>query len=1102
MFVSFNIHFCEDYYSSLDPNKRQDWGKASRIPAFYGRNQELNLLNEWLLRDSCQLVTILGMGGAGKTSLSVRLAELVQDKFDCIIWRSLRDAPTVNALLSDILQFLSDEDTELPEDVSKGISQLIGYFKEVRCLVIFDNVDAVLCGGSRAGRYRPGYEDYGKLFSWIGESDHQSCLLLTTREKPKEVAYLEGDALAVRTLRIGGLNEEEGEKILKNKGLKGSAGDFSVLVKRYTGNPLALKIVATTIQDLFNGYISKFLQQEIIVFGDIRDLLDQQFERLSELEKHLMYWLAISREPVEFCELREDLVSPVPQLHLLETLESLGRRSLIEQNAACFTLQPAVMEYVTSRLIEQVCDEVVKQEFALFRSHALIKATADDYVREAQICLILCPILDTLLPLFQGKKNLEHQLHQILIQQQENSPLEPGYVGGNVLNLFNQLGTDLTNYDFSHLTIWQADLRSVNLHNTNFAGTNLSKCNFVETLGNIHSVAYSPDGTLLAAGDSNGEVHLYHAIDGRPLAIYRGHTNWVTSIAFSPDGQTLASSSSDCTVRLWHIENGQCLHTLRDHTNEVWSVSFSCNGAILATGSDDHTAKVWCVQTGNCLNTFQGHTNWVVSVVLSQDTSTLITGSDDHTVRVWDVKTAQCLSVVQAHNNGIRAIAISPNGEVLASSSDDHTIKLWNLHTGECLRTLQEHSGSVLSIAFDAKGTTLASASHDHTVKLWDINTGQCFKTLRGHSNWALSVAFHPQDDVLVSGSRDQTIRLWNVDTGQCLRTIQGYTNQVFSVAFNNIGSPILASAGRDCLVRLWDTTTGRVLGLLRGHTNWIHSVAFHTTSNLLASASGDKTIKLWDTATGQCVRTLQGHTATVWSVAFCPDSPILISGSEDHTIKVWNLDTGQMVRTLKGHDAPIWSVACNPQGTILASASLDQTVRLWDIHTGQCLQILEKHTSWVWAVTFSPDGKTLVSTSTDRTAKIWHLDRLNHKQGFRTLETGIGWLLAVAFSSDGQILASSSQDHTIKLWDVNSGHCFKTLEGHSAWIWSVTFCGESQILASSSEDETVRLWDVQTGECLRVLKAVKPYEGMNIVGATGLMDASIATLKRLGATS
>ncbi|PMB01704.1 hypothetical protein CI592_17455, partial [Fischerella thermalis CCMEE 5328] len=1050
LFSIFNIKLDKSDY--LSSNTRLDWGDATHTSVFYGRTQEIATLEQWILDERCRLVAILGMGGIGKTTLAVKLAQQIQEEFEYVIWRSLREAPPIKSILANLIPFLSDEqetESNLPENLSERISRLIYYLQNNRCLVVLDNVESILRSGSRAGQYQEGYEGYGEMFRLLGEATHQSCLILTSRENPKEVALLKGRALPVRSLQLRGLKVDDAQEILKVKGLSATEKEWQVMTERYAGNPLALKIVATTIEDVFDGNVTDFLRENTAVFGDIRDVLDQQFERLSHIEKDIMYWLAINREPITLSVLREDMVSPVPSPKLLEALESLLRRSLVEKNAATFTLQPVVMEYVTQVLIEQVCEEIATENIELFRCHALMKATAKDYVREAQIRLILQPVINGLLTVFRSKKGIEKQLTKILARLQEESPQEPGYTAGNIVNLLKSLGIDFTGYDFSHLSIWQADLRKVNLHHVNFQNADLTKSVFSETFGGIMSVAFSPDGKLLAAGDSNGEIHLWQVADGKQLLILRGHANWVVSLAFSPDSRTLASGSSDCTVKLWDVATGQCLHSLQEHGNEVWSVVFSPEGDKLVSGCDDQIIRLWSVRTGECLKIFQGHTNWVLSVAFSLDGQTLVSGSDDNTIRLWDVNSGECLKIFQGHSDGIRSISLSPDGQMLASSSDDQTIRLWNLSTGECQRIFRGHTNQIFSVAFSPQGDILASGSHDQTVRLWDVRTGECQRIFQGHSNIVFSVAFSPGGDVLASGSRDQTVKLWHIPTSQCFKTFQGHSNQILSVAFNPDGKT-LASGGHDQKVRLWNVSTGQTLKTFYGHTNWVYSVAFNSQGNILGSGSADKTVKLWDVSTGQCLRTCQGHSAAVWSVAFSPDGQILVSGSEDQTLRLWNVRTGEVLRTLQGHNAAIWSVAFSPQGTVLASGSLDQTVRLWDAKTGECLRTLEGHRSWAWAVAFSSDGELLASTSTDRTLRLWSV---RTGECLRVLQVETGWLLSVAFSPDNRMLATSSQDHTIKLWDISTGECFKTLFGHSAWIWSVAFCSDNQTLVSGSED-------------------------------------------------
>ncbi|MBD2435918.1 NB-ARC domain-containing protein [Nostoc sp. FACHB-110] len=1111
LFMMFNLELDKSDYISADSDlktepvpkypKRIDWGEMVDVSVFYGRTNELALLEQWLCQERRRVIAILGMGGIGKTSLAAKLAQKVQGRFEYIIWRSLYNAPPLFDLLANLIQFLSDEqilEAELPKTVNGRISQLIEYLQQKPCLIILDNLETILQTGAYAGCYREGYEDYGLIIKRLGQVRHQSTLVLTSREKPKDIASLEGEALAVRSLQLSGLEVLAGQKIFAAKGFSGSESELPAVVERYAGNALALKIVATTIQDVFDSNVAEFLQHYTAVFGSIRDLLDQQFSRLANLEKDIMYWLAINREPVSLSEIREDIVSPIPPQNLLEALESLTRRSLVEKNAALFTLQPVVMEYVTQRLIEIVCQEIVTHQIDLFRCHALMKATAKDYVREIQTRLILNPVRDRLITALKGKRNLENQLAKIIANSRKTSPLEQSYTAGNVLNLLCYLEADLSCYDFSYLSIWQADLRCLKLHNVNFQNANFDKSVFAETFGGVLSVVFSPDGKLLAIGDTNGEIRLYQVSDWKQLLFCRAHTNWVLSIAFSPNSTILASSSSDKTIKLWDVKTGQCFYTLQGHKHEVWSVAFSPDGELLASASDDQTIKLWNIRTGECHKTFQGHTSWVCCVIFSPDGKTLISGSDDQTVRVWDIKTAECINTFQGHTDGIRSIAISRDGQMLATASEDQTVRLWNIKTGKCLNTLLGHSNEVYSVAFCPQDDILASSGFDQMVKLWSIQTGECIKTFPGHSGWVFSVAFSPQGNILASSSYDQTVKLWSIQTGECLKTFQGYTNQVLSLAFSPNGKT-LASGSHDSLMRLWDINSGKCLKIFQGHSAAIQSAAFNPDGRTLASGSHDFSVRLWDINSGQCLKIFQGHEALVWSVAFCPTGQTIASGSDDKTLRLWNVSTGQCLKIFQEHQAAVWSVAFNPQGKMLASGSLDQAVKLWDISTGECTITLKEHTTWVSCVTFSPDGELLASASLDGTLMLWNL---RSSEYIRVFQASTGWLPSFAFSPDSRILATICQDNTIKLWDVSKDKCLRTLQGHTSRLWSVAFSPNSQILASSGDDETIRLWDIVTGECIKSIKAKPPYERMNIIGVTGLTTATIATLKILGAVT
>ncbi|GAA6619659.1 NB-ARC domain-containing protein [Scytonema sp. NUACC26] len=1086
---------------------RQHWGEAIDVSIFYGRGEELDLLEQWITKDCCRLVAILGMGGMGKTALSVKLAQQVQDQFEFLIWRSLRNAPPIEDLLSALLQVLSErQETLLPSDLNGQLSRLIDYLRSKRCLLVLDNAETVL--------HQFGYRD---LFKRIGETHHQSCLVLTSREKPRELGVLEGETLPVRSLQLTGLQPTEAREIFRAKGrFSGSEQEWNSLIQHYAGNPLALKMVASGIQELLDGSISECLtliETGTFVFADIRDLLAQQFNRLSDLEKEVMYWLAIEREPISLSALREDLLSPVSRQKLPETLRSLRQRSLIEKTALGFTQQPVVMEYTIAQLIEQVCAEITTKEIAIFNRHALMKATAKDYVRDTQTRLILKPTLDKLLT-NSSKSRIEEHLNQILLILRSHSVtqhhrvlfLEPGYAGGNIINLLCQLQTDLGGYDFSHLTVWQAHLTGYTLRQVNFTNSDLTKSVFTEVFGVVLAVAFSPDGSLLATGDAHGEIHVWRVIDSKPLFTCKGHTGWVLSVAFSPDGRTLASGGTDYTVKLWNVNTGECDGTLHGHHDFVRSVAFSPDGRALASGSEDKTVRLWNVGTGECDKILQGHSDRVLSIAFGLDGRTLASGSFDRTIKLWDVVRGECYKTLQGHTFWVYAIALSSDGRTLVSGSFDRTVKIWDTSTGQCLQTLRGHTNFILSVALNQEDRIAASAGFDQVVKLWDVGTGECLQTLHGHTNQIWSVAFSPEGHSIASSSFDRTVKLWDVRAGQCLQTLRGHTNEVHSVAFSPKGQTLI-SGSDDRTVRVWDVGTGECLQTLQGHTNQIRSVAFSPEGQILASGSFDRTIKLWNIRTGQCLKTLEGHLGQVWTVAFNSGCDLLASAGGDQTVRVWDISTGRCLQTLRGHSGAVWFVAFCPDSKMLASASEDRTVKLWDVSTGQCLQTLQGHADAVWSVAFCSTSDILASGSSDNTVKLWNV---RTGQCLRTFQGHTSWVFSVAFAAQSSVdssldseygyLASGSLDRTVKIWDVRTGQCLKTLQGHTNQVSSVAFSSDGQILASSSTDETIELWDVRSGTCLKTLRSSRPYEGMNITSVTGLTEAQKSTLKALGA--
>jgi WD40 repeat protein/transcriptional regulator with XRE-family HTH domain len=1101
-------------------NSHQDWDSAVDTAVFYGRDRELAQLWQWIVVDRCRLVGVLGIGGIGKSTIAVKAALQMQSEFKIVLWRSLANAPPLAELLSSLLKFLMPlygEDPVIPTTLDEKFSKLMDYLRSHRCLLLLDNAESVL-HGERVGQWRPGYEAYGRLFKTIGETPHQSCLVLTSREKPNEMTLVEGEAGVAQSLVLKGLTLVDARALFDQKGtFTGSPAQWQQTIDHYGGNPLALKMVAATAQELFDGSIADVvaaIERGIVVFEDICDLLDRQFDRLSSAEQKILYWLAIHREPVSIAGIRESMVDIASEQSVPKQVNSLLRRSLVEKTDGLFVLQPVVMEYVTNRFIQQVCTEFETSELDILKSHALLRVHAKDYIRVIQIRAIVQPTIDLLLARFGSVSEIEVRSRQLWSQL-----YQPGYVVANLIDILVQLQVDLRGTDFSGLTIQQADLRQVDLAGVNFQNADLTQSIFSESLNGATSIDISPDGQIVAVGDSSCTIYLWDIATTQLLATFIGHTGWVWSVAFSPDGQTLASSSSDAAVRLWDVQSGRCVRVMTEHTGCVWSVAFSPNGQRLASGGDDLTVRLWTLQ-GECLQILTGHTKNVYSVHFSADGSTLASGSHDTSIRIWDASNGRCLDVLHGHTEAVRCVRYSPDRQQLASGSHDGSIRLWSqpLHATDVPMSLSSqvlagHTNWVWGLAFSPNGRILASGSDDGALRLWDIPDRQCINVLSGHTDDIHALAIGGQ--LLVSASRDRTVRVWNLQ-GQSIKTLQGCNSGIHSLSLSPVGpanpqgnSQILASRGQERAIQLWHLQLDDLGSPLRHYktlygatdatshlTSWISDLSFSPDGQTVATNGQDGSILVWNVETG-CLDRWSGHDAPVWAVICDRQGQTLASGSHDRTVRIWDVQTGTCLRVLRGHKDGVRAVAFDADVSYLASGSSDRTIRLWDVATGACLRVLEGHTGGVFALAVAAELQYLASGSFDRTIRLWDVQT---GESIRVLQGHTDAVWSIAISPDGKTLASGSSDRTLRLWDLQTGDCVQILNGHTSWVTSAIFSSNGQFLVSGSDDRSIKIWDIQTGHCIATLMLGRLYEGMNIQGATGLTVAQKATLKTLGA--
>jgi len=291
-----------------------------------------------------------------------------------------------------------------------------------------------------------------------------------------------------------------------------------------------------------------------------------------------------------------------------------------------------------------------------------------------------------------------------------------------------------------------------------------------------------------------------------PASTLEGHTGKVWSVAFSPDGNLVASGSVDNTMRLWLVNAKQLLRTMQGHPFPVLALDFSPNGVNLITGSTDGLLRTWLVSNARLIQTMSGHAGWVTDLDISSDGQFIVSCAQDFTVRVWRLADGRLVQTIDEGMAQVNSVAFSPDRGTIAWGEANGTVRLRSF-SGGWLHILKNTSQAATSVAFAPSGEQLAVGYADGAIRIWDPSDGQLLQVLRSHTGLVSSLSFSSDGEWLVSGSHDRTLRLWRLENGEVLITpvliYIGHTGPVNSVDFSPKGA-LVASGSDDSTVRLW----------------------------------------------------------------------------------------------------------------------------------------------------------------------------------------------------------------------------------------------------------------------------------------------------------
>jgi WD40 repeat protein len=1111
---NFQVMF---YQLALDRQSTVDWEDApTDIQPFCGRVNELARLAQWVSIDKCKLIALLGIGGIGKTALATKLGQQLQDGFEYVIWRSLREAPPLNQLLGDLIGILSQHaNLELSKTAPKRIGLLLEQLQQHRCLLILDNVEAIMNPGEYAGNYREGYGNYGDLFHRLGSSQHQSCVVMTSREPPAEITELSGEKLPVRTLPLAGI-AAAGVDLLDKMSVAGELSELQEISDRCQGNPLYLRIIANTIANNFSGDLAAFLDSDRYTYAKISNILTTQLARLSTDEKLLVYYLAIQREPVsiesmiihfEPLGLDRSLPTTVDSLIKRSIVQAIGSNNLISTKLANkpsqnkrYTLQNVILEFTTDRLREDLSLELaIPAEGLFFFNHLpLHPTTSPAYIREIQQRLFLQPLSRDLAQ--SHGTNAITYLQSLIPLIRSLTPLGCG--AGNILNLAHALHADFTGWDLTNLHLAEIDFQQVLLRQVDFRGTTFDRCRFAQGLGTIIGLSFSPDGRYLAACDTRFQIKVWEVATNREIAMLIGHQSWVWDVQFSHDNQYLISGSSDETIRVWDIARGECLQVLTGHRDWVWRVNFIFNSQLAVSIGADRQVKIWWWKKARNLLTFTVPDFGVRDGVF-HPRRRLLAACGEEGIRIWQIWLGvQVKAIRDPQALNLRRLAFSPDGKKILGANFSRTIHCWDVDTGTHLFDLCGHPTQVGHINFENAGQIISSCLEQ--IRVWNLATGACLRVIDFAADCGKGAAYHAP--YVATGSDNGTIQLWNSETGKCLATTGGCAPRIMSLATNPHNS-IVATSRDDGSLYLWNFSQDEGTWakgqfpepiVIQAHRGLAAGLAFSPNGQLVASTGSDRMIKVWDAMTGAHLHSFEGHTDYIPQLIFADDRTIWSRGY-DATTRYWDIETGnQEIFT-----------ALQPQWVLVLARSIDcqwmafgsytPTLTLLHCPTGQ-LTSYPAVGNRLRQMTFTCDGRSIIGITDDRHLNRWEIDRNYFHTIAQLGDRDATAILAHPIYS--HLLICGHDDGTIAVWDLDQQIWITRIQAHHQEILSIGIITQVNQVISCSVDGSIKMWELDHDSLVEIysIESPKPYQMMLLSDNKGLNQSQLISLIQLGA--
>ncbi|MFO0807108.1 MAG: WD40 repeat domain-containing protein [Gemmataceae bacterium] len=408
----------------------------------------------------------------------------------------------------------------------------------------------------------------------------------------------------------------------------------------------------------------------------------------------------------------------------------------------------------------------------------------------------------------------------------------------------------------------------------------------------IPAVAWKPGTRTLVSAGWDTSARLWDIDNGEPMMLLNSHADQVVTLAFSPDGSLLACADSAANIHIWSdVAQGKEIQVIPGDRDEVRCLTFSRDGSLLAVGGADRVIHIWDPRRGE-LVAGQGASAGHAIDLLSQGSSQLLVSNANGTdLQVWDTATGQVRPPAGAMPRPL-AIAASPDGQWIAftTANPDSRLHIWDAKAKQLRGPFEGPRAPMTHLAFSPNSKRFASCCRtDGTAWLWNPLDGEPLLIIPEAAEGCTveAVAWHPNNvwlaaggiDWLATSGSDGAVTIWNVDDRVKVATFVGGAT---ALAFDPSGQT-LAIASPETTVCIFDIASQRPIHEFEGLQADASAVAFSPDGQYLAAGCEDHTVRLWNPRTGQSISVVDLD-SPVRALRFSPDGTTLFTGNGNTT--------------------------------------------------------------------------------------------------------------------------------------------------------------------------------------------------------------------------